>query len=75
MTDLPLHETHSDIHDKELKSLQALRRCLSTAWLILKDFRNGLLGAGVSVGKAYEMIYVEPYQGKNREEHTDPRRW
>lgn len=74
MTGLTLHNTHAEVQVKESKILRALRRSLSTAWLILKDFRNGLLGAGVSVGKAYEMLYVEPCLAKNRTDHSDPSR-
>jgi hypothetical protein len=36
----------------------------STIWLVLRDCFNGLRGAGISVGEAYTMIYVEPYNGK-----------
>ena len=62
MTDLPIHLSIGNRFVKQSKMLRLLDHSLSTAWLILRDFRNGLLGAGLPVSKAYEMIYVEPYR-------------
>ena len=74
MTDLPFQEYHPQIAVKESNILRAIRRHLSTIWLILRDCRNGLRGAGIPVSKACEMIYVEPYQGDGRGERTEPKR-
>ena len=74
MTDLPFHESYPQISVKQSKILPAVQRHLSTVWLILRDCRNGLRGAGIPVSKACEMIYVEPYQGNGRGERTAPNR-
>jgi len=67
MTDLAIQQSHPEIQTKESRILLALSHSLSTAWLILKDFRNGLTGAGLPIGKAFEMLYVEPCQASRHQ--------
>jgi hypothetical protein len=50
----------------------ALRSFLPTLWIVARDCRNAMLFTGISMGRAFEMIYVEPYRARRHEDPANP---
>lgn len=75
MTDLSLSTLQAAERSRGSKVFHLAGRCLSFLGIVARDCCNGLLGTGVSMGKAFEMIYVEPYQPRRRDECQDPERY
>ena len=75
MTDLSLTTSNNAVRSHGSRSIHLAARCLSFVGLVAVDCCRGLLGTGISMGKAFEMIYVEPYQPRRRDDFSDPERY
>ena len=75
MTDLSLTTSNNAVRSHGSRSIHLAGRCLSFMGLVAVDCCRGLLGTGISVGRAFEMIYVEPYQPRRKDELPDSERY
>jgi len=72
MTDIPSSGVHTLTYLPLRNVLRAFGAAIPTACRVAIDCRNAMLGTGMTMGKAFEMIYVEPYQARRRDDWSNP---
>ena len=72
MTHVPSLPAASRFHISVRRTLKPILAFLSTLGTVAIDCRNAMVGVGVTMGKAFEMLYVEPYQPRHRDDPWNP---